>query len=300
VTTSIGIALYPNDGDTAELLLKNADSAMYRAKDQGRNVYQLCTPAMNTRAVERLSVENALRRALDRQELVLHYQPLVTLGTGRVAGMEALLRWRRPGHGVVPPATFIGIAEETRMIVPIGEWVLREACRQAKEWQHGESGNRKRVAVNLSPRQFQQADLCDVVAAALQESGLEGRYLELEITESTAMLNTERTIATLAELRELGVRIALDDFGTGHSSLSYLRRFPIDRVKIDREFVSEIAVSRSTRAIISAIISMAHGLDLYVTAEGVETEEQVVFLQEQECEEVQGFLFGRPEGLGVR
>jgi len=288
VTTSIGIALHPGDGDTAELLLKNADSAMYRAKELGRNGYQLCTPAMNVRAAERLSIENALRRAIERQELVLHYQPLVDLETRRVAGMEALLRWNRPGHGIVPPLTFIGIAEETRMIVPIGEWVLREACRQARQWKS------LRIAVNLSPRQFQQADLCEVVARALEESGLDPHALELEVTESTAMLNTARTIATLTELRELGVRIAIDDFGTGHSALSYLRRFPIDRVKIDREFVQEIDKSRSNRAIISAIVSMAHGLDLSVTAEGVETEAQVDFLREQKCEEVQGFLFGHP------
>jgi diguanylate cyclase (GGDEF)-like protein/PAS domain S-box-containing protein len=290
-TTSIGIALFPNDGDTAEVLLKNADSAMYRAKELGRNSYQLCTPAMNTRAAERLSVENALRRALDREEMVLHYQPLVRLDTREAAGMEALLRWNRPGHGVVSPATFIGIAEETRMIVPIGEWVLGEACRQARAL------GMRRVAVNLSPRQFQQSDLCAVVARALDENGLDPHFLELEITESTAMLNTERSIATLAELRELGVSIALDDFGTGHSSLSYLRRFPIDRVKIDREFIAEIDKSRSNRAIVSAIVAMAHGLDLSVTAEGVETEAQVEFLREQRCEEVQGFLFGRPAAV---
>jgi len=292
VTTSIGIALYPDDGDTAEALLKNADSAMYRAKEAGRNSYQLCTRAMNTRAAERLSVENALRRALAREELVVHYQPLVRLDTRQVAGMEALLRWNRPGHGLVPPATFIGIAEETRMILPIGEWVLRRACRQAREWQASRPG--QRMSVNLSPRQFQQVDLCDMVASALTESGLPAELLELEITESTALINTDRTIATLASLRDLGVRIAIDDFGTGHSALSYLRRFPIDRVKVDREFVQEIETSRSNRAIIAAIVALAHGLDLAVTAEGVETEEQVQFLSSTGCEEVQGFLFGRP------
>jgi diguanylate cyclase (GGDEF)-like protein/PAS domain S-box-containing protein len=293
-TTSIGIALFPNDGDSAEALLQNADSAMYRAKESGRNSYQLCTPAMNSRAAERLSIENALRRSLERNELRIYYQPLIRLDSRQIAGMEALLRWDRPGHGIVAPATFIDIAEETRMILAIGEWVLREACRQAKRWQDGQYPG-LRIAVNLSPRQFQQADLRDVVADALEESGLDARSLELEITESTAMLNTERSISTLNELRELGARIALDDFGTGHSSLSYLRRFPIDRVKIDREFIQEIENSRSNRAIVSGVLAMAHGLDLAVTAEGVETEAQVQFLRENRCEEVQGFLFARPE-----
>ncbi|HET7436546.1 MAG TPA: EAL domain-containing protein [Thermoanaerobaculia bacterium] len=293
ITTSIGIAVYPNDGDTAEGLLKNADQAMYRAKEAGRNSYQLCTPAMNSRAAERLSLENALRRALERQELVLYYQPQIRLDTQQIAGFEALIRWNRPGYGLVSPATFIPIAEETRLIVPIGEWVLREACRQAKRWQETEHPG-VRISVNLSPRQFQQSDLRRVVASALDASGLDARSLELEITESTAMLNTDRTIAMLNELRALGVCISVDDFGTGHSSLNYLRRFPIDRVKIDQEFVHEIEVSRSNRAIISAVIAMAHGLDLHVTAEGVETHAQVKFLREQKCEEVQGFLFGRP------
>lgn len=292
VTASIGIALFPEDGDSAELLLKNADTAMYRAKEAGRNSYRLCTRAMNNRAAERLSIENALRRALDRQELVLHYQPLVRLEDGKVAGMEALLRWNRPEHGIVPPATFIGIAEETRMIIPIGAWVLREACRQAKLWQQQDP--MLRISVNLSPRQFQQGDLCDTVAAALEESGLAPTLLELEITESTAMLNTDRTVSTLSSLRALGVRIAIDDFGTGHSSLSYLRRFPIDRVKIDREFIHELATSRSNRAIVSGIVALARGLGVAVTAEGVETEDQANFLRVQSCDEVQGFYFGRP------
>jgi diguanylate cyclase (GGDEF)-like protein/PAS domain S-box-containing protein len=288
VTTSIGIAVHPGDGDTAEMLLKSADSAMYRAKELGRNSYQLCTPAMNVRAAERLSVENSLRRALDRDELRLYFQSLIDLRTRRVVGKEALLRWNRPGHGIVAPATFIGIAEETRMIIPIGEWVLREACRQAREW------GGLRVAVNLSPRQFQKTDVSEAVARALDDTKLDPALLELEITETTAMQNTEHTIATLASLRDLGVRIAIDDFGTGHSSLSYLRRFPIDRVKIDREFIAEIEKSRSNRAIVSSVVALAHGLDLAVTAEGVETDAQAAFLTELQCEEVQGFLFGRP------
>jgi len=293
VTTSIGIALFPSDGDTAETLLANADHAMYRAKDAGRNSYQMFTPAMNSRALERLSLENDLRHALDRGELVLHYQPQINIASGRVTGVEALLRWNRPGFGVVGPKDFIPIAEETQLIVPIGEWVLREACRQAMEWQSDRPGG-FRMAVNLSPRQFQHSDLPYVIASALELSGIAPHDLELEITESLAMQNTTRTIATLQRLREMGVQIAIDDFGTGHSSLNYLRSFPIDSVKIDQEFVQEIEGSEADRAIVSAVIGMARGLRLRVTAEGVETESQLAFLREQGCEDVQGFLFGEP------
>jgi diguanylate cyclase (GGDEF)-like protein/PAS domain S-box-containing protein len=288
ITTSIGIALHPEDGDTAEALLKNADNAMYRAKEIGRNSYQLCAPSVSQRSVDRLSVENALRRAIDRGEFELHYQPQIRGDSGEVVGMEALLRWNRPDHGIVMPETFIPIAEETRLIVPIGEWVLREACKQAMRWP------RLRMAVNLSPRQFQQSDLREMIAAALDAAGLDASMLEVEITESTAMHNTERTVATMRSLREMGVRIALDDFGTGHSALNYLRSFPIDCVKIDQAFVHEIEVSASDRAIVSAVIAMAHGMGLRVTAEGVETEAQLQFLRGERCEEVQGYLFGRP------
>jgi PAS domain S-box/diguanylate cyclase (GGDEF) domain len=297
LTTSIGIALFPTDGDTAEELLASADRAMYRAKDAGRNSIRMVTPAMNSRALERLALEGDLRHALERGELVLYYQPQINLTTGRVTGVEALLRWNRPGHGVVGPKEFIPIAEETRLIVPVGEWVLRQACIQAKTWQ-GEGAPGFRMAVNLSPRQFQHSDLPLVVASALESSGLAPGDLELEITESLAMQNTSWTIATLQRLREMGVQIAIDDFGTGHSSLNYLRSFPLDTVKIDQEFVQEIESSAADRAIVSAVIGMARGLGLRVIAEGVETEPQLDFLRAQGCEEVQGFFFGEPVPAG--
>lgn len=293
ITTSIGIALFPSDGDTAELLLKNADHAMYRAKDAGRSSVQLFTPAMNSRALDRLSMENSLRHALERSEFALHYQPQIDVKTRRITGVEALLRWAPAGGAMVSPATFIPIAEETRLILPIGEWVVREACRQARSWQLA-GHPALRVAVNLSPRQFQQADLPSTISSALEDSGLPASDLELEITESTAMQNTERTIAILRRLREMGVCIAIDDFGTGHSSLNYLRSFPIDTVKIDQEFVRGIEESEADRAIVSAVIGMARGLRLRVVAEGVETEPQLAFLTQEGCDEVQGYLFGRP------
>lgn len=293
MTTSIGVGLYPGDGDDAGSLLKNADAAMYRAKETGRNNYQLFTPAMNERAASRLSLESGLRRAIERGEFVLHYQPQAALSDRSLVGVEALVRWRHPERGLVGPGEFIPLAEETRLILPLGQWILETACRQATLWDEaGLSGFR--VAVNVSGRQFQQQDVLQVVGQALQAARLDPRRLDLEITESAAMQNLELTVAMLRGLREMGVRISVDDFGTGHSSLSRLKRLPLDAVKIDQAFIHDLSVSQSDRAIVKGIIQMAHGLGLHVIAEGVETEGQADFLREQGCDEMQGYLLGKP------
>lgn len=293
IGVSIGIALYPNDGKSAEALLKNADIAMYRAKEQGRNNYQFYTPALNDMAFERLTLENSLRRALERREFVVHYQPQVSLNTGQIVGMEALVRWRHPELGLVAPMKFIPVAEETGLIVPIGEWVLQMACAQNKAWQ--EAGFPPlRVTVNLSARFFRRKDLMETVARILKETGLDPDYLELELTEGTTMENAEATIRTLHELKEMGVHLSIDDFGTGYSSLSYLKRFPLATLKIDRLFVQDITTSSDGAVITLAIIAMAHSLGLKVIAEGVETEEQLAFLRAHRCDEMQGYLFSRP------
>jgi EAL domain-containing protein (putative c-di-GMP-specific phosphodiesterase class I) len=298
VTTSIGIALYPSDGDDAESLLRNADTAMYRAKEHGRDNYQLYTPAMNARIVERLALESNLRRGLERGEFEVYYQPQVNVRTEQVVGVEALVRWHHPERGLVLPAEFIPVAEETGMIVPLGEWVLRTACAQNKAWQ--EAGlPPMRVAVNLSARQFQQRSLTDIVAQVLEETGLSPHLLELEVTESVAMQDLDFTITMLRNLREMGVQIAIDDFGTGYSSLAYLKRFPIDAVKIDRSFVCDLMVDPNDAAIVTTVITMAHSLELSVIAEGVETEAQLAFLNQQQCDEMQGFLFSKPVPAGV-
>ncbi len=293
VTTSVGVSIYPNDGADPETLVRNADTAMYRAKDQGRDNYQLYAPAMNARALERLALETMLRKALSQKELVLYYQPLVNVATRSIDGLEALIRWRHPELGLLSPANFISVAEMSGLIIPIGEWVLRTACKQVRAW-HRRLDHPITIAVNLSARQFQAPDLVGQVRRALDESGLPPECLELEITESSAMQNSDNTIYTLRELKGLGVRIAMDDFGTGYSSLNYLKRFPIDTLKLDQMFVREVLTEQSDAAIVSAVIAMSHSLDLVVVAEGVETEAQFEFLRSQGCDRIQGFLYSAP------
>src|SRR5437764_4991208 len=292
VTTSIGITFYPDDGEDAEALLRNADNAVYVAKAEGRNTYQMSTAEMTRAMQERLVLENGLRQALERNEFVLHYQPQIDIRTMQIVGMEALLRWNHPARGILLPEHFIRMAEERGYIVSIGEWVLREACAQAARFCARFPDFR--VAVNLSARQLRDHSLVDSVAAALRVSGLAPRCLELEITESVAIENVELTLSVLAELRKTGVRIAIDDFGTGHSSLGYLKRFPIDTLKIDKHFVEDLPDGFEDAAIVQAVVQLARGLDLRVIAEGVETQQQLDFLQSHACPEVQGYHFSYP------
>lgn len=266
---------------------------MYRAKDEGRNSIRFYTPEMNHRALDRLDLENSLRRALERNEFLLYYQPKVNSRTGKVVGFEALLRWQRPGSGLVSPAEFIPILEDTGLIVQVGEWVLRTACAQIKaSIAHG--FRPVPIAVNLSARQLQSTGLPDMVRRIFAESGVDPALIELEITESSLMHNTEEAVVLLNELKKTGLCIAIDDFGTGYSSLAYLKRFPVDTLKIDRSFVREVNEDENAAAIARAIIPMAHQLRLKVVAEGVETEDQLTFLVQNGCNEAQGFLFSRP------
>jgi diguanylate cyclase (GGDEF)-like protein len=290
---SIGISLYPDDGRDAETLLKHADAAMYHAKKMGRNTFQFFAPAMNAFTRERLELENDLRRALHEGEFELYYQPKVDIATGQIDGAEALLRWKHPKRGLITPDGFIPLAEETGLIVPIGEWVLRQACSQMRAWHHaGLTG--LRIAVNLSARQFQQQNLLQMVRAALANTHLDARYLELELTESTLMQDTEQSIQILRRLGKLGVRISIDDFGTGYASLNYLRYLPLHKLKIDCAFIREIVTSRDDAAIVRAIISLAHSLRLKVIAEGVETPEQLELLRQLGCDQYQGYYCSAP------
>jgi len=294
ITTSIGISLYPADGEEPEALLSSADIAMYRAKDLGRNGFQLSSPAMNARSVARLSLERDLRMALERGEFALVYQPQADVASGRTVGVEALLRWNHPERGLVLPGEFIAIAEETRLILPLGEWVLRTACEQARQWQAA-GAPPLRVAVNLSALQFRQRNLARTVHTVVEESGIDPGSLVIEITESAAMLDAGLTIDVLSELREMGLHIAIDDFGTGHASLSYLKRFPIDTLKIDRSFVSCIsAQDPESTAIIRAVVALAGSLGMKTVAEGVATEEQLQLVRALGVDKIQGFIFSRP------
>jgi diguanylate cyclase (GGDEF)-like protein len=295
VTPSVGIAVFPDDGRDAETLIRNADAAMYHAKEAGRANYQFFTEQMNQAASRRLALESDLRRALSRGELRVHYQRFVDK-TGAVAGHEALMRWQHPERGLVEPRDFIQLAEETGLILRMGEWALREACRWATFiGAHEHKGGGLQMAVNLSPRQFNDPNLPRIVAAALKESGLPPRLLELEITESLAMRETDATLATLKRLKKLGVSIAIDDFGTGYSSLAYLKRFPVDKLKIDRSFVAELPAAREQCAIVSAIVALAHALNVRVVAEGVQEEDQRQFLARCGCDYIQGYLVGEPQ-----
>ena len=292
VTCSIGVAMYPDDGTDAATLLKHADLAMYRAKEQGRGLFQFYTADLNVRIGERLELESALRQALARGQLELDYQPRYDIN-GSMTGCEALIRWQWPGRGVIPPARFIPVAEEIGLISEIGRWVLRSACAQNKAWQ--DAGLPPIVvSVNVSPRQFRRGDIVAAVADALAQTGLEPRWLELEITESMMMHDREHAAQVLRAIKALGVQIAVDDFGTGYSSLSYLTRFPVDRLKIDRSFVQDISAGGDDATIVRAIVALGHNLGLKVVAEGVETASQLSFLREQCCDELQGYLLSRP------
>jgi diguanylate cyclase (GGDEF)-like protein len=293
VTCSIGVSIAPNDGDDEQTLIRNADAAMYRAKEQGRNAYQFYTPDMNARAFERLALENSLRRALERNELRVYYQPKVNTATGKITGAEALVRWQHPDMGLVSPAKFIPLAEESGLIVPIGEFVMRTACAQNKAWQDA-GFTPITMAVNLSARQLHEAELVATVTGVLKQTGLDAAWLELELTESMLMQQVEGPEKLLRALKDIGIELSIDDFGTGFSSLGYLKRFPIDYLKIDRSFIQDVPGDINDAAIVKAVIAMADSLNLKVVAEGVEKQEQIDFLHNHGCDDVQGFFFSQP------
>jgi diguanylate cyclase (GGDEF)-like protein len=292
VTASIGVVLFPLHGEDPQTLVRNADIAMYRAKESGRNTYEVYSALLDLGMVQRLSMESDLHRALQREELVLHYQPIVNVETGEIVGVEALVRWFHPERGVLYPDAFIPLAEDSGLIVPLGEWVLRAACRQAIAWQEAGAGPLF-VTVNLSPRQMRQ-ELASVVAQVLRETGLSPSHLMLEVTEGAIMVEMERAISLLLSVRGMGVQVCVDDFGTGHSSLSHLKMLPVDVIKVDRSFVWDMVDNRADAAIVASVVTLAQALGLRVIAEGVETEEQAALLRRMGCREMQGFLFSRP------
>ena len=289
IGTSVGIAMAPDDGMDAERLLRNADMALYRAKSDGRATYAFFEARMDAEIQARRALELDLRNALTNGEFTLFYQPLMDANTAEITGCEALLRWNCPTRGTVSPVDFIPIAEETGLIVPLGEWVLRQACTEAASWP-----TQIKVAVNLSPAQFKNRSIVQTVMSALAQSGLPANRLELEITESVLLQESEATLATLHQLRGLGIRISMDDFGTGYSSLSYLRTFPFDKIKIDRSFVSDLSKEGDCAAIIKAVAGLGRGMGIVTTAEGVETAEQLEHVRNEGCTEVQGYLFSKP------
>lgn len=293
MTGSVGISIYPNDGAEYDLLLSNADIAMYQAKEKGKNNFQLYTASLNEKAVERLVLENGLRRAVEYKEFIVHYQPKVNASTHEITGMEALVRWQHPQKGLIAPDHFIPLAEETGLIMPIGEWVLCAACTHNKAMQNAGLPPLT-VAVNISSRQFELQNLSDIVKRILEETGLEAKYLELEITESIAMHNVKHTIKTITDLQKLGVKFAIDDFGTGYSSLSKLNSISVNKLKIDKSFVHQITGKKTQSLIASTILALGKNLELGIVAEGVENAEQVAFFQDGGCDELQGFFFGKP------
>jgi EAL domain-containing protein (putative c-di-GMP-specific phosphodiesterase class I) len=293
VSCSVGISIFPEHGADGETLIKNADAAMYSAKDYGRDNFRFFTEDMNVQVAARLSMENSLRLALDKKELFLLYQPQMDITTGGITGLEALLRWQSPELGVVPPNVFIPVAENSRLIMPIGEWVLRTACSQARKWQD-EGLPALPVAVNVSAVQFLHKGFRELIRRVLDETGLGAQYLELELTESLLLSNADATLSVLQALNTMGVKLAIDDFGTGYSSFSYLKHFPIGKLKIDQSFIRDVAAGADDAAITAAIISMAKTLNLKVIAEGVESEAQICFLRAHHCDEIQGYYFSHP------
>ncbi|PYS24864.1 MAG: diguanylate cyclase [Acidobacteria bacterium] len=293
MTVSIGIATFPTNGDDTSVILRNAGAALYRAKKQGGNNYQFYAADMNAQAVKRLALESSLRRAVENQEFITYYQPVVNLTSGDVLGSEALVRWEHPEFGILPPAKFIDLAEDTGLIVDIGDFVLRAACRQTREWQDDGLG-RLRIAVNISARHFQQVGFVDRIMEVLLETRLDPACLDLELTETSIMDNAQKATAVLSDIRRLGVRVSIDDFGTGYSSLSYLKSLPIDNLKLDQSFVKGATTDPDDATLVMTIVTLSHNLRLNVVAEGVETDEQLAFLRLLRCDEGQGYLFGRP------